>query len=540
MYEKTNWVDHIVAPDGTVVQQGTPITAKKLNKIESGVEGAATQLALENEAIQRINAYNQLQIIKANKTEVYELVASVSDGTPEALADLNAIQSTYPTGNSHVKLNLEDGYVYKWSGSEWVQGWVYQETVISPGAISLLNLDATLQEQVTETWVEDSVLYAITDNNGHAALSVDAEGKLKIEQPVFNPRTIDETSLIGVENRDIGLTGVLWGIIDSEDRISDLTIGLDGKLLPSIVADLKTRMGLDNAVTIDQLNNIGKSISCWGDSLTGGAAGVPFNKLWPSLIGGMTGRTIHNMGVGGESSATISSRQGGSNMLVKDFTIPADSTAVLVADQSNKPIIDNWGTIVTPLKQQWAGVNPVTINGIKGTLSIIDPSLSTSKWYFTRLTPGVEVIVDRPTAVLTDAMISHRENIMIIFMGQNGGWGNDNNVLIQQIRRMIEFNSSAKKEYLVLGLTSGTASSRASLEYAMSHEFGRRYVNLRDYLSTYGIYDAGISPTLADLNAMSIGSVPASLLGDAVHFNELGHQVIANIVNLRLVELDIV
>lgn len=55
-------------------------------------------------------------------------IASVADGTPEAFANLSAIEAAYPTGNSHVKLNTEDGYVYKWNGSAWVQGWSYQST----------------------------------------------------------------------------------------------------------------------------------------------------------------------------------------------------------------------------------------------------------------------------------------------------------------------------------------------------------------------------------------------------------------------------
>lgn len=37
MYQKTNWVDHIVASDGNIIQQGTPVNAANLNKIEQGI-----------------------------------------------------------------------------------------------------------------------------------------------------------------------------------------------------------------------------------------------------------------------------------------------------------------------------------------------------------------------------------------------------------------------------------------------------------------------------------------------------------------------
>ena len=70
----------------------------------------------------------QQLILKANTTYVDEQVASVASGTPEAFVNLAEIQSAYPTGDSYVKLNTEDGYVYKWSGLAWVQGWIYQSS----------------------------------------------------------------------------------------------------------------------------------------------------------------------------------------------------------------------------------------------------------------------------------------------------------------------------------------------------------------------------------------------------------------------------
>jgi hypothetical protein len=63
----------------------------------------------------------------ADKATKEELL-SLSDGTPEAFADLTAIQTAYPTGSNYVKLNLADGYIYKWNGSSWVQGWLYQSS----------------------------------------------------------------------------------------------------------------------------------------------------------------------------------------------------------------------------------------------------------------------------------------------------------------------------------------------------------------------------------------------------------------------------
>lgn len=74
--------------------------------------------------------------LKTSKVYVDAEIASVADGTPESFADLTAIGVAYPTGDALVKLNLDDGYVYKWSGSAWVQGWIYQATELGDGTVT--------------------------------------------------------------------------------------------------------------------------------------------------------------------------------------------------------------------------------------------------------------------------------------------------------------------------------------------------------------------------------------------------------------------
>jgi lysophospholipase L1-like esterase len=100
-------------------------------------------------------------------------------------------------------------------------------------------------------------------------------------------------------------------------------------------------------------------------------------------------------------------------------------------------------------------------------------------------------------------------------------------------------NSQTKKQdkYVILGLTTGTASSRSGLETAMVNFYGDKYINLREYLSADGIYDAGLRPTEKDLEAMKVGSVPPSLLSDSVHLNSYGYTLIGNLVYKRMMEL---
>lgn len=71
----------------------------------------------------------------------------------------------------------------------------------------------------------------------------------------------------------------------------------------------------------------------------------------------------------------------------------------------------------------------------------------------------------------------------------------------------------------------------------METTFGKKYVNLRELISTNGLKLANITPTTEDLMAMETGAIPPSLLSDKVHFNEKGYEVIGKIVFDRMKQL---
>ena len=75
-------------------------------------------------------------------------------------------------------------------------------------------------------------------------------------------------------------------------------------------------------------------IACWGDSLTyGQGSSAISSKSYPALLSDMTGGlTVHNMGIGGETSVTIAARQGALDIKLEEpVTIPADTTAVEIS-----------------------------------------------------------------------------------------------------------------------------------------------------------------------------------------------------------------
>lgn len=119
-------------------------------------------------------------------------------------------------------------------------------------------------------------------------------------------------------------------------------------------------------------------------------------------------------------------------------------------------------------------------------------------------------------------------------MGTNGVWSTPEE-LIGQIQSMID-GQFHKELYVVIGLSTGTAEERVDLENEMEKEFGKHYINLREYLSTEGLDDAGLLPTEEDLKNMEEGIVPVSLRSDDVHLNATGYELLGKLVYERMAE----
>lgn len=288
----------------------------------------------------------------------------------------------------------------------------------------------------------------------------------------------------------------------------------------------------DDYVKVEDLPKDDKYIVCWGDSLTSGAG-------WTEKLAELSGLTVHNAGTGGENVRTITARQGADAIMLNNITIPADVTPVTVATYT-EPFKTAFGYNATPLLQGGSNhVNPVMLGNVKGTLKWTGSSYNdaTGVWTFTRAEAGEEVKINRPTA-LTTAYDREKNNpyLMVIFMGQNGGYA-DNDNLVCLHRLMI--NHAKAKHVIVLGLSSGTAESRAEYEAAMRKEFGRYFISLREYLSAYGLADAGLTATEEDTAAMASGKVPPQLLADAVHYTAATKTVIGNLIYKRCCELGI-
>ena len=304
----------------------------------------------------------------------------------------------------------------------------------------------------------------------------------------------------------------------------------------------------------EKLQENGDYITTWGDSLTAGGG-------WNSRLAELAGMTLYNGGTGGENARTIVARQGADMMTINNIVIPSDIQPVTIATRSSDGgIKTEWGYTVTPLLQGGAHVNPCKIGNILGTLKWTGANYAdmTGIWTFTRKETGEQVKIDRPTAIRTDFdMNRNSPYLMVIFIGQNGGY-NDLDDLVRQHKMMIEHASA--KHTIILGLSSGSASSRKSYEDRMKQEFGRYFISLREYLahpiygtdgktivSCYGLADQGLEPgskeyngvTYNALDEIATGTVPHQILQDHVHYTTGTKDVIGTMLYKKCCELNI-
>ena len=274
-------------------------------------------------------------------------------------------------------------------------------------------------------------------------------------------------------------------------------------------------------------------IVCFGDSLTQGSGGNGVS--YPSVLKGLVGDNYNviNQGSGGENTIAILSRQGSVATYVNNITIPADRTPVKLCEP-NEYLESNLGTkSLLTIAGDMTGINPCHISGEIGNLSRVD-SGSGIYYTFSRYNLGKEIVINRPTRIFFNATDSYNNSILCLFIGQNGGY-NTEEELVEQIRNAIRHNNSNK--YIILGLTTGSNAERASLEKTMQNAFGLHYLNTRKYLYMYGLSDANIEPTTQDENDIKNGIVPNSLRSDSVHLNDKGYTVLGNLVYKKGVEL---
>lgn len=275
-------------------------------------------------------------------------------------------------------------------------------------------------------------------------------------------------------------------------------------------------------------------IVCFGDSLTYGSGGKGVS--YPSVLEEELKKDriyipVVNMGIGGENTVTIAGRAGAVPFRVEAFEIPEEAVPVKIT------FLEEEGKAIRPLYQGESGINPCIIGGIEGRISGEKDEQGKMTYFFTREEAGKGMSVPEGTEVATWASTQFEDYIYIVFMGENGGWKEDAKELISQQQAILSMQEKQKGKYLVIGLPTGTAKEREELEAALEETYGDKFFNIREYMSTEALEDAGMKPTEEDSERMTEGMVPTSLLVDHIHFNAEGYRLLGEQVYARMKEL---
>lgn len=270
-------------------------------------------------------------------------------------------------------------------------------------------------------------------------------------------------------------------------------------------------------------------IVCWGDSLTYGLAGGYPQVLEDLLTKKGMKIPVANEGITSEDTIEIMRRAGAiPSFLAEDITIPTEKKAVMMK------LVDDEGDTFGGLPAKGSFSCFVSINGIQGK-AIRKSTEGKTSYEFTRLYKGEQVLVKSGTKLTYDFVNRYEHYIPVIFMGTNGGW-NTIEELIQQQQMIIDVFPE-NRDFIIIGLTYQHYVKDKDLEEAMEDHWGEHYINLREYLSGQGIYDAKLKPTSSDLEQMKQGIVPDIIRTDKVHYTEKGYQVLGKLLYQRMQEL---
>nr|DAK96042.1 MAG TPA: sialate O-acetylesterase [Caudoviricetes sp.] len=288
----------------------------------------------------------------------------------------------------------------------------------------------------------------------------------------------------------------------------------------------------DLQLQINDLKGTFTVVECWGDSLTKGvgASENNYENAYPNQLQKMLGGSyvVNNLGIGGEGVKQISARQGGKLSFAQPFTIPEDTVA------TNVSFLNDDGENIKHQNQKGNGVNPCYIDGVKGTVAWDKSNLTNT---FVREARGNEVKITKEMPLVTDGMINHRGNIMVIWAGTNDKPKTKERAqyVIDSIRDMIAYAETDK--YIVIGLTSKAYMGDFidNNTKIWSQNFGTKFVNVRKYLMNYALEDESITPTEQDRIDIENGEIPSSLraTNDPVHLNAKGYHCIARLTHER-------
>lgn len=310
-----------------------------------------------------------------------------------------------------------------------------------------------------------------------------------------------------------------------------------------------------------------RAISCWGDSMMEGIGkgeaiiytedgkkDISYYDT-PSTIQELTLMDIYNFGIAGENSYEITLRAGRIAIYTdRDIWINnCSGTNISLVDVNGKMVyMEDYGGCGNKYKDY---SDTVVING---RLCQIERDYNSSELLIFLCSSYDEVgyeemYIPQKSLVIPQAAFEHKNDILILEMGSNGGWNDDYQELICQYQSIIDFCECS--DYIIVGDTDNPGSSEdvnqgifnengefigiknTSWETALQEAFGSHFLNTRTYLIENGLSDCGLMQTPEDIIDAQMGFISAQLKADWTHFNSYGYYSKGKAIYLKGIEL---
>lgn len=302
---------------------------------------------------------------------------------------------------------------------------------------------------------------------------------------------------IGARNdgASLGFVGNLYGLIIHKGIADDRTLALYENWA-------RSKAGIPT-----------NDLVAWGDSFMTRNNG---GGTYPQQIADALGVSVANFGIGGQTSAQITARQGAiqTALTVTGNSIPT-SGAVSVTAITNRLLSTPATTVVTRTLTGY-------LNGVHGTLECVESGDgdASDAYSFTRTTTSGST-TSSPAASPFYPDVRHTQRINLIAIGRNDV-GNLSDI---QSRIAAIVASLGHNKYLVIGVTNASTEPSGSaghtqvvaLNNALAATYGARFVDIRTFAIEEGLAAAGITPSAQDLTDIANDVPPDSLRDDNLH-----------------------
>lgn len=287
-----------------------------------------------------------------------------------------------------------------------------------------------------------------------------------------------------------------------------------------------------NVIKADKFVTGNYDIACIGDSLTFGTinSSSVSSKPYPAVLAELTGKTVTNRGIGGELAENIVFRGNAGEIIFANGGQANRS-------YTNSEITDVYGNTLNLLRNVSGHKMNIEINGEVCELELTtrgNNQYGTNDVYTLSGYSGTSFKM--PTRAKALIGQNKQANINIFEMGTNNlsKLSYDIEDYLEVIIPLVKDCVRNAKNPLIIGLPTCnnlTRQQHSTIDTAIQEVCGNIYIPMHKYLSNYGIYLAGLTPTPQDETDMTAGDVPTSLMSnDGIHLNDSGYLAMGTIV----------